>query len=68
MEKAVSTVSEVLRTKPNSLPAWFTLANGAFQLEQWKDASECFQKILEISPGNPDAEEKLKISLERLEA
>ena len=36
MDKAVSTVSEVLRSRPNSLPAWFTLANGAFQLEQWK--------------------------------
>ena len=67
MNKAVSTVSEVLRSKPNSLPAWFTLANGAFQLEQWKDASECFEKILDISPGNQDAEEKLKISLGHLE-
>ncbi len=67
MDKAVSTVSEVLRTKPNSLPAWFTLANGAFQLELWKDASECFEKILEISPENLDAEGKLKISLGHLE-
>ncbi len=66
MDKAVSTVSEILRIKPNSLPAWFTLANGAFQLELWKDASECFEKILEISPGNQDAEEKMEICLKEL--
>ncbi len=66
MGKTISAVSEVLRTKPDSLPAWFTLANGSFQLKQWRDAADCFRKILEISPGNADAEEKLDTCLKEL--
>ncbi len=65
-DKAMSSVSEVLRSKPNSLPAWFTLANGSFQLENWQDAADCYGKILEISPGNADAEEKIEICQRKL--
>ncbi len=58
-DKAVNSISLVLKDKPDFLPAWITLANLTYEHKEWNDAADCYRKILEIQPDNKDAEKKL---------
>jgi len=58
-EKAINTISEILKTKPDFIPAWFTLANVTLKHKEYKDAADCFRKILAIQPDNPEAKRGL---------
>ena len=54
-DRAINTISKILSQKPEFIPAWFTLANSSLKHGQYKDAVECYGKILELQPENSEA-------------
>lgn len=58
-EKAINTISDILKNKPDFIPAWFTLANVTMKHKEYKDATDCFRKILDIQPYNQEAKKGL---------
>ncbi len=54
-DRAINTISKILSQKPDFIPAWFTLANSSLKHGQYKDAYECYGKILELQPENSEA-------------
>ncbi len=66
-DKAINTISKILTRKPDFIPAWFTLANSSLKHGNYKDAADCFSKILEISPGNSEAQKGLDTANSKLQ-
>lgn len=58
-DRAINTISKILGQKPDFIPAWFTLANATLKNKEYKDAAECFRKILELQPENAEARKGL---------
>ena len=65
-DRAINTISRILGRKPDFLPAWFTLANASLKHGQYKDAVDCFEKILELQPENSEASKGLKKARSKL--
>lgn len=55
-DRAINTISRILARDPDNIPAWLTLAKAALKAGHTGDAAECFRKVLELQPGNPEAE------------
>ena len=58
--KAINTISKIFSTKPDFIPAWFTLANASLKHKQYQDAVECYGKIIELQPENAEAKKGLE--------
>ncbi len=61
-DKAINTISKILGSKPDFVPAWFVLANASLHSKEYSDAAECFRKILEIQPKNGEAKKGLEMA------
>ena len=59
-DRAINTISKILAGKPNFVPAWFTLAIATLKNKDYADAADCFRKILELQPDNPEAKKGLE--------
>ena len=59
-EIAISYLERVVATQPSFLQAQFQLAQLYETLENWDKAKNAYQKILELEPGNPTVEDRLK--------
>ncbi|MFO7619178.1 MAG: tetratricopeptide repeat protein [Thermoplasmata archaeon] len=61
-DRAINTISKILGSKPDYIPAWFTLANASLKAKEYTDAAECYRKILELQPDNAEAKRGLENS------
>jgi tetratricopeptide (TPR) repeat protein len=57
---AVRDIDETLRREPRSFAAFRTLTEIAMALEDWRAALAAWEKVLEIAPRLPGAEDRLK--------
>lgn len=67
VDKSINTILKVLKSKPNSIMAWTTLASAAMSKKDYNDAADCYRKILEINPKNTEADKNLKKCLKALD-
>jgi tetratricopeptide (TPR) repeat protein len=57
---AIADIQATLQREPRSFPAWQTLSAIAEARKDWKGAYQAWQKMLEIDPKSPGAQDRLK--------
>jgi tetratricopeptide (TPR) repeat protein len=67
-EEAAQWATEAIPRDPSRAIGWELLGASRGQLGDYRAASEAFQKVVEIEPNRPGAQQQLGLALERFAA